>query len=244
MKLRQGITGIALLALVVATIVGLFMTNGGPAVLPTRNAKKAVQSAPAVDQESLDTAHKLAALATSPDEQEFARQALRLADYEVDLAFADALREATQHPPTPTAEQRELMARNAKAEATVKSDQEQVTHLTHQLAAAKEEDKEAVQDQLDVTKAQQELDQDELDDAKEECCAPEGIRRGRSSCFCRSTRPGLTPVRALLLTQPPSPMPSTSRITWHRRLAPGWCSGRRAFCWLGLARMPSTTFPP
>jgi small-conductance mechanosensitive channel len=179
MKLRQGITGIALLALVVATIVGLFMTNGGPAVLPTRNAKKAVQSAPAVDQKPLDTAHKLAAQATSPDEQEFARQALRLADYEVDLAFADALREATQHPPTPTAEQRELMARNAKAEATVKSDQDQVTHLTHQLAAAKEEDKEAVQDQLDVTKAQQELDQDELDDAKEDLLRAGGNPQGK-----------------------------------------------------------------
>ena len=179
MKLRQWITVVGLLALVVATIVGLFMTDGGPAVLPSRNAKKAAQSAPAVDQKPLDTAHKLAALATSPDEQEFAKQALRLADYEVDLAFADALREATEHPPTPTAEQRELMARNAKAETTVKSDQDQVARLTRQLATAKEEDKEAVQDQLDVTKAQQELDQDELDDAKEDLLRAGGNPQGK-----------------------------------------------------------------
>lgn len=179
MKLRQWITVVALLALVVATIIGLFMTEGGPAVLPTRNAKKTVQAAPAVDQKPLDTAHKLAGLAASPDEQEFAKQALRLADYEVDLAFADALREATEHPPTPTAEQRELMARNTKAEATVKNDQDQVARLTRQLATAKEDDKETIQDQIDVAKAQQELDQDELDDAKEDLLRAGGNPQGK-----------------------------------------------------------------
>src|ERR1700750_1942178 len=123
MKLRHWITAVALLLLVIATVVGLFLTASMQTVLPNRAAKKTQQPA-IVDQRPLQTARKLSALAASPEERDFARQALRLADYEVDLAFADALREATEHPPTPTTEQREMMARRFKAESLVKADQD------------------------------------------------------------------------------------------------------------------------
>jgi small-conductance mechanosensitive channel len=179
MKLRQWIRMVALLLLVIATIVGLFLTDSAPPVVIERHAKTAVQTPPPVDQKPLQTARKLAALAATPEEQDLAHQALRLSDYEVDLAFADALREATEHPPTPTAEQRELSARAAKAQAVVKTDQDQISHLTHQVAAAPESAKEEAQDQLDVAKAQTELDQDELDDANEDLQRAGGNAQGK-----------------------------------------------------------------
>jgi small-conductance mechanosensitive channel len=171
---------ITLLFLVMAVIAGLWMTGSAPSLPVARRAKQPAQSAaPVVDQKPLQTARKLASLAASPEEQEFARQALRLADYEVDLAFAGALREATEHPPAPTEEQRELATRDAKAEGVVKADKDLIGRLTRQLATAKDAAKDDVQDQLDVAKAQMELDQDELDDAQEDLLRAGGNPRAR-----------------------------------------------------------------
>jgi len=137
MKLRHWITVVALLALVAATVIGMFFTEGGQTLLPARASKSAAkQPVSLVDQRPLQTARKLAALASTPEERDFANEAVRVADYEVDLAFADALREATEHPPTPTQEQRELMARSFKSESMVKADQELITQLTRQHASA------------------------------------------------------------------------------------------------------------
>ena len=167
MKARQWIALVGLLGLIIATGIGLFLTEGAQTVLPVRK-KPVAQAAPAVDQRPLQTARKLALLASTPEEQDFAHEALRLSDYEVDLAFADALREATEHPPAPTAERRELTARAGKADAVVKADKDLITRLTRQLATASESAKEDFSDQFEVAKAQLELDQDELDDAKED----------------------------------------------------------------------------
>ena len=178
MKARQWITVSGLLVLILAAIVGVFMTEGAQTVLLSRSTKTAKQPA-LVDQRPLQTARKLAALASTGEERDLAHEALRLADYEVDLALADALREAKEHPPELTAEQRELMARNFKAETVVKTDQELITRLTRQLAATPESNKDEVQDQLDVAKAQMELDQDELDDAKQDMLRAGGNPQGK-----------------------------------------------------------------
>ena len=55
-----------------------------------------------------------------------------------------------------------------KAEQTLKDDQENIALLTRKLAAAPEAQKDNLQDQIDVAKAQMDLDQDELDDAAED----------------------------------------------------------------------------
>ena len=52
-----------------------------------------------VDRRLLDTARQLAALAETPQEVELARQAARLADHELDQAFATAVREAADFKP-------------------------------------------------------------------------------------------------------------------------------------------------
>jgi len=180
MKLRHWITVVALLALVVATVVGMYLTEGGQTLLPTRASKNAAkQPAAIVDQRPLQTARKLAALTSTPEERDFANEAVRVADYEVDLAFAEALREATEHPPTPTQEQRDLMARSFKADSVVKADQELITRLTRQHASASDSAKDELQDQLDVAKAQLELDQDELDDARQDLLRVGGNPQGK-----------------------------------------------------------------
>jgi len=180
MKPRQKITVIALLVLVASSIIGLFLTSDtGPTASAKIARNSSSQQAPGVDQKPLQTAHNLAILASTPEEQEFAHEALRLADYEVDLAFSDALREATEHPPAPTAEQRDLSARVAKADEVVKNDQDGIARLTRQLAPATGTAKETFQDRLDVLKAQLELDQDELDDAKEDLQRAGGNPQGK-----------------------------------------------------------------
>jgi small-conductance mechanosensitive channel len=178
MKARQWITISGLLVLILAAIVGVFMTEGAQTVLLSQSAKTAKQPS-LVDQRPLQTARKLAALASTAEERDLAHEALRLADYEVDLALADALREAKEHPPELTPEQRELMARNFKAETVVKTDQELITRLTRQLASTPETNKDEVQDQIDVAKAQMELDQDELDDAKQDMLRAGGNPQGK-----------------------------------------------------------------
>ena len=110
----------------------------------------------------------MGALAGTPEEQALAHAAEKVGDHEVDLAFFDALRTAEQNPPPLSPEAKEIAARKAKAEQTVKEDQENITLLTRKLATAPESQKDNLQDQIDVAKAQTDLDQDELDDATED----------------------------------------------------------------------------
>jgi small-conductance mechanosensitive channel len=177
MKLRQWITAIVLLLLMAATIVGLVWTREEPSqssdAAPTTGKKLGRKAAPAsvkgmVDQRPLLTARRMGAMAATQEEQALAHEAEKSGDHEVDLTFLDALRTAEQNPPPLSPEAKEIAARKAKAAEAVKNDQESITLLTRKLAAAPESQKENLQDQIDVAKAQADLDQDELDDATED----------------------------------------------------------------------------
>ena len=97
-----------------------------------------------------------------------AHEAEKVADHEVDLAFYDALRRVQETPAKLTPEVKQIADRKEKSEQAVKDDQENIKLLTRKLAAAPETQKDNLQDQLDVAKAQLELDQDELDDTSED----------------------------------------------------------------------------
>jgi small-conductance mechanosensitive channel len=174
MKVRNWIIGIALVALVGAAIGGLVWTRAVPTADDDAAAAKKLlgRRAPAaqalVDQRPLQTARRMAALAGTPDEQALAHQAEKVGDHEVDLAFFDSLRTAQQNPPPLSPAAKQISARKAKAEQTLKEDQENIAQLTRKLAAAPEAQKDNLQDQIDVAKAQMDLDQDELDDASED----------------------------------------------------------------------------
>jgi small-conductance mechanosensitive channel len=115
-----------------------------------------------------DTAQQLAPLAVTHTEQEDAQEALRLGDHAVDMAFADALRDATEDPAPLTKETRTLAARIQTLEDTSVADEERVTELKGQVAKAHDSKADALQDQLDLAEAQLALDQDDLDDAHQD----------------------------------------------------------------------------
>ena len=164
MRAHQSIVTLGLLALVLAAAVGLILTRqsarSSSAVSPGRKP-------PIVDEQPLKTARAVAALASDWDEQRFSRQALKLADHSVDVAFSYEMRQATEHPAPPTPESKKLYARDDQDEAAVKADHDRLDQLQKQLAGTKDDHRQdTLQQQVDLTKAQLELDQDELDDVK------------------------------------------------------------------------------
>ncbi len=121
-----------------------------------------------VDTSALQTAQQLAPLAVTHWEEEYAQQALRLADRSVDLAFNAALDDAKENPAPLTPETAPLAARVKDADARLNVDQDRVAQLTAALEKARPSAKDDVQAQIDLAKAQEALDQDELDDAHED----------------------------------------------------------------------------
>ena len=166
MKAHQWIVTLGLLSLVLAAAVGLILTRqsaqSNPAASPGRRP-------PIVDEQPLFTARAMAALASDWDEQRFSRQTLKLADHSVDLAFNYEMRQATEHPAPATPESKKLFAHANQAEAAVKTDQDRIDQFQKPLATVKDDHgRDMLQQQIDLTKAQLELDQDELEDVKSE----------------------------------------------------------------------------
>ncbi len=135
-----------------------------------------------VDQSPWQTAAALAPLAVSSEEQELAREAERLADHEVDQAFATALRLAALQSRAVTGPAVELQQRLTELQGLVKEDQARVDDLTAQIAAATKSGKptvDSLQDDLDVAKAQLQLDTDELNDASDNLARASGDKRSQ-----------------------------------------------------------------
>jgi small-conductance mechanosensitive channel len=177
MKLRHWITAIVLLLLVAAAVLGLLWTRELPPpsddAVATPGRRILGRKAPAprrqlVDLRPLETARAMAALAATPEERTLAHEAEKVADHEVDLAFYDALRRVQETPPKLSDGAKEIANRKAKSQQALQEDQENVKQLTRKLAEAPASQRDNLEDQLDVAKAQLELDQDEFDDASED----------------------------------------------------------------------------
>src|SRR5215472_11513479 len=102
MRRTRKIAVAVLVLLLAATIYGLVRTGSQNEMLSASNTVAGISSEHAadVDQTPLLTAQKLAQMPTSSAELPFAQQALQVADQEMDLAFASALLDVTEHPPT------------------------------------------------------------------------------------------------------------------------------------------------
>lgn len=139
-----------------------------------------------VDVSPWQTAETLAPLARSEEEQEFAQQAERLADHEVDQAFAAALRQATARvqAKTLTGDALALSQRVASLEQLVKGDEAQVASLTPPAGqsagqgAANSGAQSPDSDDLEIAKAQLALDSDQLDDLQKDLARAIGDDRG------------------------------------------------------------------
>lgn len=171
MKKRNPIIAALLVVLVTAAVVALVWTRELPANDQAASAGKNATPASRgwkVDERPLKTAKRMAAFASTPEEESLAHQALKTGDHEVDLAFFDALRTAQDSPPPLSPQAKALAERKKKADNTLKQDQDEVTQLTRRLGTAPESEKDKIQDQIDIAKAQMDLDQDEVDDATED----------------------------------------------------------------------------
>ena len=160
MKIRRWTVAFGLFALIMLAIIALVLTRD--ASLPA--ARTRPRRVPLVDERPVQTARSMTALASTREEQVFAQQALRLADHAVDLAFADAIRDATLHP-VANSETKELFARVNRAKAQVKSDQDLIDDLKKESTTTHGSGEE-IQQQVDLMQAQLELDKDELEAAK------------------------------------------------------------------------------
>jgi small-conductance mechanosensitive channel len=181
MKLANKTFSIVLVVLLAATIYGLIRT-GGESGIPGGNATAPPTGSAAatpVDQTPLLTAQALATMPTSTVELPFARQVLQLGDQEMDLAFALAVLDVTQHPPEMTTKAKEIQARLQKAKDALAADQARVAQLTAAEAKASGAQKDKLDDQLKLAQAHLELDQDEVDDGKEELIRAGGSLQDR-----------------------------------------------------------------
>ena len=169
MQKRQQIVAIVLVLLAMVTAYGIWMTRpGSPQPAATGENKSTAEGQSPVDQSPLTTAQRLAQLAATHDERMLAQEALRLADFDVDMAFDNALRQARLHPPPLSPEAKECHARVQKAEKFVRADQDRAKQLSEQVVKVPETKKDTVEADLIQAQADMELDQDELDDAKQD----------------------------------------------------------------------------
>src|SRR5260370_12502795 len=101
MRISQKLMAILLVLLLGATVYGLIRTTESTTVLPTNGKGKlsAAAQTPLVDQSPLRTAQKLVQLADNPEEQALSREAIRLADHELDPTYESAHRDAEGHTP-------------------------------------------------------------------------------------------------------------------------------------------------
>ncbi len=171
MRKTQEIVAVLLLVLIACTLYAFWQS--GPSLAPhsLKGKDEFTEQRPAsslVDQSPLKTAQQLAQFATTPEQRTLAQEALRLADYEVDLAFDTALREARLHPPSLTPETKEISDRLQKGQRLLKTDQEKAKQLSETIAKAPDSKKDALQVDLVQVEADIDLDQDEVDDAKED----------------------------------------------------------------------------
>jgi len=125
------------------------------------------------DDGTLATALTLVKIPATIEELPLAQNALRLADREMDLAFADAVRQLAAHPQQVTPETHAIAERLALAQRQHATDSIRVAELEGADASA------ASSGQLDLAKARLEVSRDEVDDAANDLIHAGGDPQGR-----------------------------------------------------------------
>ncbi len=167
--LSRNTASLAVAILLAACVAAYLYSLRSQPSAATQNSADAAQAS--VDTSLLQTAVSLAPLAATADEQANAREAWRLADHELDLAFAWALRQAGAEAESETshdAKFRQLTDRIAQLKARVEADKKRAQSAASDAG-----------DGADLAQAQLTLDQDELDDAQQDLARQGGDKRAR-----------------------------------------------------------------
>src|SRR6202522_345775 len=140
----------------------------------TQHDPVASSQATLVDLHPWQIAQALAPLAVSKEEEEFAHEAERLADHEVNQAFAASLRQASERRLTPTGQALELSPKVAQLQETAKEAQAPLRSMTPGPGSSANT---GSADDLKIAQAQLDLDQDELKDAQQDLARASGDER-------------------------------------------------------------------
>ena len=239
----QKIFAALVLVLLAAAGYGLWATRPPASSTPvgalsaTPQAESTAPGAlPVIDERTLVTAQRLARLATTPEEAPLAQTAVQLADHELDLAFAGALRHLEAHPPVLSPEALEIQARLTRAQQQLTSDGERVKHLTDALARATDAAKPGIQDQLDLAEAQQQLDQDEVTQANDDLMRAGGNEHQRIQTM-QQEHEAAARNRAATAAPAANPLTDLSGLVGKVRQ---WMALRRKQRWLGHAAAHAT----
>jgi small-conductance mechanosensitive channel len=166
MKRTPQLTFAALLLLTALALVAWVLTDNSARFQSQKPKTQDIPQEFAVDKTPLTTARDLAAWAATPDDQDLARDAERVADHEVDLDFASALRRVSALPPQTSPEAKALEDRVRQMEAQIKKDQDIALDLQKKAEHASEADKPDLEGSSELADAQLALDEDEIADAK------------------------------------------------------------------------------
>jgi small-conductance mechanosensitive channel len=157
-KSRRTFLVIVLLVATGLVAFGILWTAPDDQPLPLARSSGSAAKPALVNEQPLQTAQRFARYIGSKEEDEYSREAIRLADHELDLAFSTALRQAHNSQTAANPQTAELRKRVRDLEAQIKDDE---AGLKRQSSSADGED-------LDLAKAELTLHQEELEDAKEE----------------------------------------------------------------------------
>jgi small-conductance mechanosensitive channel len=164
-------------AVLVVCLAASYLTQGAMSGRPRLRGQPGL-----VDQQPWQTASALSGLAASAEEKQFARQAERLADHEVDQAFAMALRQAEMETNVLAGPALKIQQKVNALAGRVKDDQAAVDGLNAQVEAAAKRGGAAAAslgDDLDVAKARLQLDTDESNDASTDLDRASGDKRAQ-----------------------------------------------------------------
>jgi small-conductance mechanosensitive channel len=176
MRTAQKLAATGLVLALAAAIYGI-VELGHPSVVSAKRSGAAL--AAVVDQTPFKTAQQLAQMADTPEEQELAKETLRLADYELDLSFAFALQDAEAHPPELSAEARQILDRLEKNQKLQHALEAQVSELKAAIARANGARKADLEDQLDIANSNLTVASNDVDDASRDLTDAGGNQRER-----------------------------------------------------------------
>ena len=180
-NLRRSVL-IALGLIFLATIAGLFLTRGALLRIRSERTHARQSDQTIVDQEPARQANRLAAQASTPEEQLYAADAQRLAEHTVDLAFNAALQAEAVRAENLTGQAAVLDQRMDALTAKVKADKTTLAAATAKAdAMTKAGDvnaDDAVQE-VELQQAQLELDQDDLTDVQQDLAMAGGDRSNK-----------------------------------------------------------------
>ena len=169
MKITQRLTEVALLVLVAAAIVGLYLTSGASS--RRSSSEEASSSAGenlSLNTHYLDVARQLALTAATPEEQQLATNALDATDHELDLAYGYNLQLEASQPVQMTPKIQAAQERIARIKQVVQKRQAEVDQLKGAIDRVSGPRRTALQAQLEVSQAELNLAKEVLGDAKDQ----------------------------------------------------------------------------